>query len=144
MKCCCAAVLLAVALASLTGCGGTGPPMGEPIYNSDEHGIRFDGLYVDRQANSSMFLRFYPDGVCVWAEGNTTAEGIARYMIRSHHESTAGTFEISGKTVTASVGELEYEGAIDKGKIYMEVYNVTTEGWEERTYRFAEVELPNR
>ena len=138
------AVLLVVALALLVGCGGTGPPVGEPIYNPDEHGIRFDGLYVDRQPNSSMFLRFYPDGVCVWAEGNTTAEGIARYMVRSHHESTAGTFEIAGSVVTATVADLEFEGSIDKGRIYMEVYNVTTEGLEERTYRFTEVDLPNR
>ncbi len=138
------ALLLAFAFALVSGCGGTGPPMGEPIYSSAEHGIRFDGLYVDRQANSSMFLRFYPDGVCVWAEGNTTAEGIARYMIRSHHESMAGTFEIAGRTVTASVGDLELEGTIDKDRIYMEVFNVTTEGWEERTYRFEEVELRNR
>lgn len=142
MKPCCSVFLLAFAL--IAGCGGTGPPMGEPIYSSDEHGIRFDGLYVDRQANSSMFLRFYPDGVCVWAEGNTTAEGIARYMVRSHHESTAGTFQIAGKTVTASVADLEFEGAIDKDRIYMEVFNVRTEGWEERTYRFADVDLPDR
>lgn len=108
--------------------------------------LRYDGLYLRSTGDAVHYLRFRPAGVCYTVSSTGSPRDVARWLGGGGSNHAHGPFEVSGDTVTVSVGrDIEYRGTLRSAgeALDLRVRNRATGYESSGVYGFEAVRFPN-